>query len=320
MKTDYALLFMGGVSGTGAPPSLKITNPFEDLAPVVAPFNRGKFGTHTSAFGLAFGKMGWFIDNGSGIGHVASYLTALKVDAVYGFESHKHADHRIGIQSNMLLFRKDLVKGLFTPKLGKKSSAELMAVDFNTDRWPISPKKLGIEHIFKEFEPGETLDAFIQVKTMMLPHPGGAVAYSFGFPHGKIIIATDAELVAGELREVYAGFVSGARYLYVDMQYRDAEYEGKIGICGGPAMSRVGWGHSTPRLLKETLERCPVLPQTILIGHHEPSRTDEDLCQFEAETRDYLSSLGVEVAFAREGESFELGNDAIEVNRLDHNV
>ncbi len=145
---------------------------------------------------------------------------------------------------------------------------------------------------------------------MPLPHPGGAVAYRFTFPFGAVVIATDAELVDGELRRMYAKFVSGARYLYVDMQYRDAEYEGKVGICGGPAMSRVGWGHSTPRLIRETLELCPTKPRTVLIGHHDPNRTDGDLCLFEAETRDHLSSLGVEVRFAKEGDAFEIGDES----------
>jgi phosphoribosyl 1,2-cyclic phosphodiesterase len=305
MKPDNATLFIGGCTGTTTPPSLLITSPFDKREPVIAPFPRGAFGSHTTSFGLVFGEEGWFIDNGTGITHVASYLSARKVTTVYGSESHKHADHRMGIQMNMLLFRKGLVKGLYTPRLGKHSSKEAMANDFQTDIWPISPKKLGIEHIFIEFEPGDALPAFGTVDTMPLPHPGGAVAYRFSFPHGKVVIATDAEL-SGDLVSRYAAFVSGAKYLYVDMQYRDSEYKGEKGICGGPAMSRISWGHSTPSLIRDALTRCEKMPENIIVGHHEPMRTDEDLCLFEAEVKKCFEDLPVTIVFAREGDTFEI--------------
>ena len=304
-------LYIGGASGTFTPAntSFKYENP-EDEFPFGYPLHRNYFGSSTSSFLVGNGEEAAFIDCGTGVVQVSRLVGILenpKITKVYGFFSHYHVDHTLAIQNNALLFRKGLVQTLYGPYLGAKLDFEkLFKRSFETEQWPISPAKMGVSHIFAQFNPGARLDVWKGITTHELPHPEGASAYRFHFEEGDIVIATDAELSTKANRESYAEFVSGTRYLYVDMQYRDKEYNGEVGIGGGPALSRIGWGHSTPTLIAETLSLCKVLPQTVLAGHHDPMRTDQDLAAFEGEVKNQFGPLGIEIIFARENKFYKV--------------
>src|SRR6185295_20278347 len=93
----------------------------------------------------------------------------------------------------------------------------------------------------------------------------------------------------------------GARLVYVDVQYRDAEYLGEAAIPGDlKPLSRQGWGHSTPFQLHAMLSRCKTPPKQVLIGHHDPVRDDTDLAKFEGEVHELLANILTKVEFARD--------------------
>ena len=167
---------------------------------------------------------------------------------------------------------------------------------------------LGVDLKIEEFSPGDRLDVSRGIDTLLLKHPGEAAAFRIRLPHGDVVIATDDELIDPEHCLQWAKFVSGSAILYVDVQYRDAEYGGKAGIGGGPAMSRVGWGHSSPEMVLEALSLCEKAPSTILIGHHDPSRSDEDLRAFEKEVQEHFKTAlpNSLVQFAREGDTMRV--------------
>src|SRR3989344_3840363 len=304
--------FVGGCSGSGSPASVRIERMslLDSKLPVV-PCRRTTFGTLTSAFGLIVGDVGIFVDNGTGIANINEFMKGAKLSRVYGLQTHTHHDHRSGVHGNMLLFKKGLVKEIFAPKLPGISFSELVERDFSPETWPVSPKDFGIELKITEFNLGEKLSVLGSMETLKLNHPGGncpgsSAGYKINTPEGAIVIATDNELSSEKDREAYARFVSGAKILYADLQYRNREYRGERGICGGPPMSRKNWGHSTPEMLRAALEKCNRIPELVVLGHHDPWRTDEDLLKFEAEVHTLLSPLGCNVRFAREGDHFTL--------------
>jgi phosphoribosyl 1,2-cyclic phosphodiesterase len=276
--------YVGGCSGSSSPE-----------------FSRGEFGTLTTSFGLSFGKTGVFIDNGSGVSKVASYLLGERVSEVYGFQTHFHGDHRHGIHGNKLLFVPGLVKGIHAPKLCRRSFKRLFELDFSEETWPISPNDITIE----SFYPGEETKTPFPVRTMRQNHPGGSVAYRITTPAGDVVVATDTELVGKHMTR-FAHFASGCALLYIDVQYRTAEYEGLLPVCGGRTMSRVGWGHSTPDMLFEAIRRMACAPKRILVGHHDPARDLGDLFVFEQEIKNQLIAFPSQVEFAREGKVIEV--------------
>lgn len=300
-----SLVFIGGCAGTNTPSAAKITAPsLHTPKPLIEPWPRTEYGTLTTSFGIVVGDAGIFIDNGGGIIHVAELFRAMEIKKVYGLQTHFHMDHMLGIQNNGMLFRKNLVDTIYAPTFPGKKFRELFDASFDSQGWPIGPKTFGIEHHILDFEPGGYIgDILMGVRTLPLNHPGGAVAYRIALPFGDVVIASDTELVGEESTKAYAEFVSGARILYADVQYRTSEYAGEVGIGNGPAMSRKNWGHSTPEMLGYALSKCESAPRIVLAGHHDPSRNDQDLRVFEKETVETLKGLRSEVRFARECDS-----------------
>ena len=288
-KKSKSLFYVGGCSGTNSPT-----------------FPRNEFGNLTTAFGILTGKRGVFIDNGSGVGKVSSYLMENEVNEVYGLQTHFHLDHRLGMPLNELLFVKDLVKGFYAPKLSRRSFKSLFQADFGKETWPIAPTGISIV----EFKPGKELDTPFNVKTLLLNHPGdypsgGSIAYRITTPDGDIVIATDGEPV-GEHAIKMAEFVSGCALLYIDVQYRQGEYDGNLAICDKKAMSRKGWGHGTPEMLFDVMRNCAVTPKKVIVGHHDPARTTQDLYLFEQEIKNHLIGFRAVIEFAREGVAIEI--------------
>src|SRR5690348_14895355 len=109
----------------------------------------------------------------------------------------------------------------------------------------------------------------ITVTMARLNHPDPV--YGFRLDHGghSIVYATDTEhfsCVDPTLKKLAAG----ADILIYDAQYTPDEYP-----------SKVGWGHSTWQAGAD-LARAAGVPQLVLF-HHDPGRSDEQLAALEAE-------------------------------------
>ncbi len=292
MKTS-SLLFIGGCSGTTNPSSAS---------------DRTEFGTNTTSLGVVVDDVGFFIDNGSGIGNVVDFLKSKKLERVYGLQSHFHLDHCSGIPINKLLFIPGGVNKIFAPRLETKSFQEVIDTTFESHTWPVSPKMFKIQNQIVDFTPGETIKE-VWVKTLPVNHPGGSVAYRITLPEGDVVIATDLELSDESSLSKMASFSSGARLMYIDIQYRDCEYEGCVAIGSDTTrMSRKNWGHSTPSMLHKLLESYKMMhglaPKQIIIGHHDPKRTDRELQIFEKEVIASLREFPIEVSFAHENDTY----------------
>lgn len=286
-KVDSATkFFIGGCSGSFSPPFMR------------------KFGSLTTSFGLSFGDTGMFIDNGSGILRVTDFIRKSGAQQVYGANTHFHVDHCIGIPGNGLMYVPGLVQKFFIPKFSRRSSKDVFNMYFSRASWPVAPGQIP----FAEFKPGNDLKTPCKVTTLLQNHPGdpgGSVAYRISTPQGDVVISTDSEPTDGHAERM-AEFISGCALLYIDVQYRDAEYRGELPICDSPAMSRVTWGHGTPDMLFNILQKCSVVPKKIIVGHHDPARTDDDLCVFESEVKYQMIAFPSVVRFAREGEVVEV--------------
>ena len=137
--------------------------------------------------------------------------------------------------------------------------------------------------------------------------PGFSAAFRIETPRGAIVIATDHEIGEDpEYIRAFADFISGAKILYHDMQYRRFEFDGTAAICSGKPAARKGWGHSTPDMLYQALCRCKEPVKQVILGHHDPERDVLDLTMFEEEVVTHFGPLGQKTAFAREGKYYAL--------------
>ncbi len=290
-------VFCGGVTGTSAPVTRKATLIMNKKA--LRPIERGDCGSLTTALGIAVGEFGYAIDNGTGASNVALFLGHKGVKTVRVLQTHLHDDHVQGITGNKHWMRKGYIDGIYAPKIGRGFET-VFGEKFSPESWPVSPAMFGAKHRFIDIVPGESIVDLPQVKTLALNHPGGCVGYRIPTLDGDVVITTDVELARPEDKEAWQKFVRGAALVYVDVQYRDDEYLGKIGIGTGPAIPRAGWGHSTPSMVLECLKGMTERPFKVLIGHHDPDRDEKDLFHFEKEMQDLLGEY-TQVEFAREG-------------------
>jgi len=153
--------------------------------------------------------------------------------------------------------------------------APFFPVDFDELAGTVTTRELRAND---RFEIGD-----ITVTMARLNHPDPVYGYRLDHAGQSIVYATDTEhfsCVDPALEQLAAG----ADILIYDSQYSPEEYP-----------SKVGWGHSTWAAGAE-LARAAGVPQLVMF-HHDPGRTDEQLAALEA---DAARALPGTVA-AREG-------------------
>ena len=296
-------LYIGGCAGSNISPAERIVRPDEDMNVLVGrPITRQVFGVHTTSLALLIGKTGLIIDNGSGVGQAAEFLKMRGVTALYILQTHYHLDHVSGVVVNpYFLDKSGIVRGIYGPILSTVNMQTVLDQLFAPHFWPMSPKLIGVTNPVHSFAPGETIPIMGGIRTLLLNHAGGSVAYRIPTPVGDIVIATDNELSNELTQRSLANFINGAKLAYIDVQYRDREYDGTAAVGQGRTfLIRKNWGHSTPSMLRQTYELTTVAPELTLIGHHDPKRNDDDLFVFEAEVKRAIGHLCQNISFAQE--------------------
>jgi phosphoribosyl 1,2-cyclic phosphodiesterase len=139
---------------------------------------------------------------------------------------------------------------------------------------------------FQTIQPGSTFQiASTRIRTHALTHPGGCLAYRLENAGRVFVFATDHEQV--EVPDPgLVEFARGADFFYTEGQYTRAEYEGSDKVGESPAMSRVGWGHSSIEACVCTAVAAGV--RELHVGHRDPARSDEDISQLEVFLRQRL--------------------------------
>src|SRR3989344_1482503 len=248
--------------------------------------SRPIFGHLTTSFGFLDreNKTGIIIDNGTGVQTVSKEMKVGGVECVTILQTHFHHDHIEGLQLNELLFGNPAIKiNIIAPILDSGVYfGELVNRHFATVVWPVYPARIStLYHFFPSQRSPLSAFSGVGIEFLALNHPGGSVGYRFMMPDRKVIVVTtDNELNTVDSKRNYGEFVSGADVLIADCQYTQGEYDGKAEL-GGLAVSRRGWGHSTPEMLGDVLRHWTLIrPRRVLLTHHDPSRTDEGLLEF----------------------------------------
>ncbi len=195
--------------------------------------------------------------------------------------SHPHIDHIIGIPFVELMYdpRNDftiwgpqnVLDGL-AAVLGDKSQLSKIYV-------PTGYREMvGIKR-FRPIVAGEAFEiGATRFKTFALNHPGGCVAYRLESGDKSVVLASDHEHAQSPDHSL-AQFSKDADLLYTDGQYLPDEYDGTAAIGDSRPVSHRGWGHSTVDAVVATAIAAGV--RRLHVGHHEPQRSEPDLCRLE---------------------------------------
>ncbi len=252
---------------------------------------------------------GWLVilDAGTGIRDLGrSLLERAEGAPISGdiFLTHAHWDHIQGIPFFAPLFRKGNHFTIWGSKSLQTSIDRVVRDQMSPVVFPVSFEELQARIDFQELGEEQSQGLGYEVSAMAVRHPGGALGYRFteGITPGNVgvrglVYVSDNELSPRAKyddhpgwRERFVEFARGAAVLVHDTMFTAEEYD-----------TFVGWGHSTYEDAVEFAIEAEV--ERLVLFHHRPERTDDEVDQCLAKCRALVASKGarLEVVAAAEG-------------------
>lgn len=192
------------------------------------------------------------------------------------FLSHLHWDHIQGFPFFVPAFRPGNEIHIYS---GHAAAEAAFVNQQAAPCFPVPFAALGATIRFHRLAPGTVQQiAGFSVQVLAQNHPGDSFSYAFTRDGKKVVYASDAEHGPEAQAEGYpfVDFCRGTDLLIFDAQYSLAD-------ALGPKET---WGHSSNVLGVELAVRAGV--KRLCLFHSEPTRDDEAMDRFLAETREYL--------------------------------
>ena len=249
---------------------------------------------------------GWLVilDAGTGIRELGrTLIERANGSPIHGdiFLTHAHWDHIQGIPFFAPIFQRGNHFTIWGSKTLETNIDRVVRDQMSPVVFPVTFEELDATIDFRTLAEGErSTGTGYEVTAMEVRHPGGALAYRFVEPRTKpaaLVYVSDNELGNADKygtpngwRERFVEFVRGAKVLVHDTTYTTEEYD-----------HHRGWGHSTYRDGVELALQAGV--GTLVLFHHEPRRTDEEVDRRVEECRALVKERGgtLEIVAAAEG-------------------
>jgi phosphoribosyl 1,2-cyclic phosphodiesterase len=215
---------------------------------------------------------------------------------------HTHWDHIHGLPFFAPLFVEGARWDIYGPRGLVRTLDSVLAGQMEYQYFPVALDEVAAEVRFHDLVEGVFEVGDASIRTQFLNHPALTVGYRIDADGATVVYSSDhepfeAELAAGGDLSVSAddarhvAFLAGADVVVHDAQYLAAEYEAKL-----------GWGHSTMEYAVDAALAGDVAH--LVLYHHDPSRTDDQVDAVVADARERVRSAGgtMVVSAATEGE------------------
>ena len=250
------------------------------------------------------------LDAGTGIRELGRALIArANGSPITGdiFLTHAHWDHIQGIPFFAPAFQRGNRFTIWGAKSLAASIRRVVRDQMSPVVFPVAFEELQATFEFRELTDERHASDGFDVRAFPVRHPGGALGYRFvarsgGDQHGgtAFVYISDNELRAADAstsndrwRAKLVDFIRGSRLLIHDATYTEDEYD-----------SHRGWGHSTYGDAVALALESGV--ETLVLFHHSPDRSDDELDGRLAECRAAVARSGRTLRIIAAAEGLEL--------------
>jgi phosphoribosyl 1,2-cyclic phosphodiesterase len=219
------------------------------------------------------------LDAGTGIRQLGDELERRDVRKIHLCLTHLHLDHLEGLRFFAPLWNPDVSVEIWGPPSPLHSLRDRIARYFSPPLFPVDlrdvPAAMSFHDVPKE---SWSIDG-ARLTADLVVHPGPTIGYRLETSQGSVAYIPDHEpALAGAIGSNSTDWISGSSLaqgvdaLLHDAQYFEDEYA-----------DRVGWGHSS--VADAVAFTRAVGAHRLVLFHHEPSHTDDELERLEAHAR-----------------------------------
>lgn len=244
-----------------------------------------EFGGATSCYIIKADKQAVILDCGTGLYNAEPYLEDCEhIDILM---THLHYDHILGLLNWFVLPKNARIRTYAgMPQYSKDYNP---AAFLRSPHWPISPHL--DETICVGCDSTIYLNERVSARFSPANHPDNATIIRVDTDNGSVCLACDWE--HGEI-SIPEEMTQDCSMLIYDGMYNEMEYE----VCNG-------WGHSIWQEGVKIAKRRQI--PRLMITHHLPERTDEQLRQMEG----YAQQMFPNIRFVRAGDVYSLQGEVV---------
>jgi phosphoribosyl 1,2-cyclic phosphodiesterase len=261
-----------------------------------------RYGGNTPCFEVRHEGMRLIFDAGSGVRPLGMDLVEKGPNQIHIFLTHFHWDHIQGFPFFAPLYDPEDTIRVVGPKQRDIDVQNLFAGQMGPIYFPVPFSVVAAAMEFEHLNSGTYEVGSAVMSVMRVKHPSFVLGYRIQVGGKTICFIPDNEM-EGTGYEVGEGwerrltdFVGDADLLIHDAMYTEEEYS-----------ARAGWGHSTFEQSVRLAEAGGV--GRLLLFHHDPTRTDDELEGIVRRLRDECQARGssLELDAAAEGADIRLG-------------
>jgi phosphoribosyl 1,2-cyclic phosphodiesterase len=248
------------------------------------------------------------LDAGTGMRALGVAIDRDPVGELHILLTHLHLDHLQGLGFFRPLFRAGVDVHLWGPASPVQSLADRIATYLSPPLFPVRLADIPAHLTFHDAPEQRVTIGSATVRAAKVTHQGPTVGYRIE-EHGKALVyLPDHEPSLGvQLSDEPSAWISGhdvahdADVLLHDAQYRDHEYP-----------RHVGWGHSCIEHAIAFARKAKV--GTVVLFHHDPYHTDDDLEALLGEARRSWDGADEELCLAHEGMTIVLDEAGVRLS------
>ena len=250
-----------------------------------------RYGGNTSCVSLlARGQAPLVFDLGTGLRYFGGALSN-DVAEINVLVSHLHWDHIQGLPFLPQLQRSDCSVKIWAPaQQDGRTARETLDAAITQPMFPVSLAAIGANISVHDVEPSMWRIGAFEVRAVDVPHIGPTLGYRVSLDGRSVVYISDHQEPSdsSQFDPKVLELCDKADVLIHDAQFTDVDYVG-----------REHWGHCRIDYAFSLAVSAGVA--TLVLFHHDPSRSDDELDVIEAEYKVRGLEFGVEVVVAREG-------------------